>query len=322
MKAERILIVGLNWIGDAVMSMPALQACRAELPDAHITLLVKPYLKPLWQMHAVPDDILCLDKTRSTIAMLRAGKFDRACILPNSFRSAFLPAMAGIPQRIGLRGELRRWILTRALKPAGGHQSNEYFPILAPASLDGPHDRPQLTIPDAAGQSLAAKVTRLENCITLMPGAARGASKMWPLEHFEALGKALLSKLECPIVLAGGSGDAPACEALAESLGSRALSLAGKTGLQEWAALLGRSRVAVANDSGGMHLAAAVGTPVVGIYGMTDPEKTGPLGERCKVIQNSAVRNRDIARDSEEARQALESIAPETVLDAVLGIMD
>ena len=97
--------------------------------------------------------------------------------------------------------------------------------------------------------------------------------------------------------------------------------MAGKTCLQEWAALLGKSELAAANDSGGMHLAAAVGTPVVGIYGMTDPTKTGPLAKHCKVLQNSTVRARDISRDSEEAGKALESIQPEQVLDAVIDLL-
>ncbi|MEA2068545.1 MAG: glycosyltransferase family 9 protein, partial [Verrucomicrobiota bacterium] len=125
---ERILIIGLNWIGDAVMSMPAIQACRAENPDAHIALLVKPYLKPLWEMHAVPDDIQCVEKMLPTIGRLRESRFDKAFILPNSFRSALLPTLAGIPQRVGLKGELRSGMLTKVVPLSGGHQSNEYFP--------------------------------------------------------------------------------------------------------------------------------------------------------------------------------------------------
>lgn len=316
MKNERILVVGLNWIGDAIMSMPAMQACRVENPDAHIALLVKPYLKPLWEMHSAPDEVLCIEKTLPTIRKLREGKFSRAYILPNSFRSAFLPAAAGIRERVGLSAAGRNLLLSRIVPVSGGHQSNEYFPVLAPQSGLA-HEFPRLNIPTAAVSTIKDKLAGEGAFITLMPGAARGESKMWPLDHFEALGKQILSETDFRIVFAGGPADAPACEKLANALGDRTVSLAGKTGLQEWAALLGMSAAAVANDSGGMHLAAAVGTPVIGIFGVTDPAKTAPLAETFRVLQNSKIRSRDIARNSAAASDALASILPDTAFSAL-----
>ncbi|MDF7822798.1 lipopolysaccharide heptosyltransferase II [Pontiellaceae bacterium B12227] len=318
---KRILIVGLNWIGDAIMSMPALQACRAEHPDAHIAMLVKPYLKPFWEMHAVPDQILTLDKMGTTISEVKQYGFDTAYILPNSFRSALIPAMAGIHHRIGLRGDHRFLMLTKVIPLAGGHQSNEYYPIMAPGSADLVKELPALQIPDAAFQTLEAKFPNLGNYAVLMPGAARGASKMWPLDHFEKLARMLLDQTDLQLVFAGGGGDAPACKDLTAMLGDRVTSVAGKTSLQEWAALLKNGRLAVANDSGGMHLAGAVDVPVVGIYGITDPDKTGPLARRFKVVQNSSVKSRDIARSSELAVEALTSITPDQVFKAAKSLL-
>jgi heptosyltransferase-2 len=318
---KRILIVGLNWIGDAIMSMPAIQACRAEHPDAHITLLVKPYLKPLWEMHAVPDQILTLDKIKPTVAEIRGYKFDTACILPNSFRSALIPALAGIHQRIGLKGDHRRLMLTKMIPLAGGHQSNEYYPIVAPGSVDSVKELPEILVPETAFQTLETKVPNLGNYAVLMPGAARGASKMWPLDHFEKLARKLLDQTSLQLVFSGGAGDASACEELAAKMGDRTVCVAGQTGLKEWAALLKKARVAVANDSGGMHLAGAVGVPVVGIYGITDPEKTGPLARKFRVVQNSTVKARDIARNSEQAEEALVSISPDQVYRAVTELL-
>lgn len=318
---KRILIIGLNWIGDAIMSMPALQACRAENPDAHIAILVKPYLKPFWEMHTVPDQILTLEKMGTTISKVREYGFDTACILPNSFRSALIPAMAGIRRRIGFKGDHRRLLLTKVVPVAGGHQSNEYYPILAPHSQDLVKEFPELNIPEAAFQTLEGKVPDLGNYAVLMPGAARGASKMWPLNHFEQLARMLLDQTDLQLVFAGGGGDAPACEALSKTLGDRTQSVAGKTSLQEWAALLRGASVAVANDSGGMHLAAAVDTPVVGIYGITDPDKTGPLARNYRVVQNSTVKARDIARNSDLAAEALASISPDQVFEAVRELL-
>ncbi len=319
--AQRILIIGLNWIGDAIMSMPAIQACRAENPDAHIALLVKPYLKPLWEMSGVPDEIICLDGMVSTSGILRKGRYDKACILPNSFRSALLPTMAGIRRRVGLRGDLRRAMLTRVIPLSGGHQANEYFPILAPSRVGSPCEFPRLKIPDTAFQTLEIKIPTRGNYVVLMPGAARGASKMWPLKSFKTLAQKILAETELSIVFAGGTADAEACEELAAALGDKTVSVAGCTNLQEWAALLKNSLVAVANDSGGMHLAAAVGAPIVGIYGITDPEKTGPLTKKYRVIQNSSTQARDISRHSDEAQKALESIAPDQVFTALIDLL-
>jgi heptosyltransferase-2 len=317
MMPEQILIVGLNWIGDAIMSMPAVQACRQENPVAHISMLVKPYLKPLWEMQAVPDEVLTIDSTEKTVRKLKRGNFDRALILPNSFRSAYLPLRAGINVRKGLQGKWRHLMLTETVPLSPGHQSNEYFPVLAPDSSGTIRALPHLNIPEAACHAIEQALPFSSPYITLMPGAARGASKMWPLEHFEKLAGLIMENRSEHIVFSGGSGDAEACEKLAAKFGERACSMAGKTSIPEWAALLGKSRLAVANDSGGMHLAAAAGTPVVGIYGITDPEKTGPLAEKYRVIQNSTLKARDIARNSEEAVEALASISPEQVFSAV-----
>ncbi|MEI6892616.1 MAG: lipopolysaccharide heptosyltransferase II [Pontiella sp.] len=319
--AKRILIVGLNWIGDAIMSLPALQACRAEHPDAHIAVLVKPYLKPLWEMHAVPDQILTRDKMGPTVAEVKKYGFDTAYILPNSFRSALIPTLAGIPTRIGLKGDHRLWMLTKVIPLAGGHQSNEYYPIVAPGAGDRVNELPALEIPSSAFQTLETKFPARGNYVVLMPGAARGASKMWPLDHFGKLARMLLDETELNLVFAGGGGDAAACEDLVSTLGERATSVAGKTSLPEWAALLKKARLAVANDSGGMHLAGAVGTPVVGIYGITDPNKTGPLAHRFKVVQNSTMKSRDISRHSERAAEALASISPEQVFGAATELL-
>ncbi len=318
---DRILIMGLNWIGDAIMSMPAIQACRHENPDAHIGILVKPYLKPFWEMHAVPDQILTLDSTRGAVQEIRDYGFEKAFILPNSFRSAMIPMLAGVRQRIGFRGDHRRLMLTRVVPVPGGHQSNEYFPIMAPKSADLVRELPALNVPADAFQTLEDKFPDLGNYVVLMPGAARGASKMWPMEHFEALSRLLLHETAHQIIFAGGGGDAEACEELKEKLGDRTTSVAGKTSLKEWAALLSTAKLAVANDSGGMHLAGAVGTPVVGIYGITDPDKTGPLARKFEVIQNSAVKSRDISRNSEAAAEALSSISPDQVMTAARKLL-
>lgn len=320
---ERILIVSTNWIGDAIMSMPALQLFRTARPAAEITVLTKPGLKALWQMHPAADRIETLDETRPTIAKLRQKRFDCAYIFPNSFRSAFIPFMAGVPRRIGSHGHWRRMLLTETVHLPGGHQQFEYLKILG---VQGEPPAPHLNVPEESFNSLNARLAAAgfrpacRPVVTLLPGAARGPSKRWPAAYFTALAKRLREEQSAQILLGGGQGDAAVCAEIAASAGPDVISLAGQTTIQEWAAMLKLSYCVVSNDSGGMHLATAVGTPVVAIFGMTDPKKTGPLGTSV-VLQKSAVQSRDIARDSESARLALEAVTPDEVYAAASGLL-
>ncbi len=328
---NRILICGVNWIGDSVMSMPALHAFRKANPAAHITMLVKPGLVPLWKLDAVFDSILQLHEglagTFKTAAAVRGLRFDKAYILPHSFRSAVIPWLAGVPVRIGMPGHFRDFMLTEVVwpleRPGRSHQAYEYLDLLLPSAGEAPLETLHLPLPAealaAAGKRIAAAT---EPRVALIPGAARGPSKQWPREHFIALGRMLSEQRKCGIVVLGISREAALCEEVAKGIGPSALNLAGHTGLAEWIATLKACDLVVANDSGGMHLAAAVGTPLVALYGITDPSKTGPLGRICRVLQNSDVRTRDIPRDSPEARASLAAIHPEQAYDAAVSCLD
>lgn len=319
---EPVLICGVNWIGDTVMSMPAIQAYRRAHPTAHITLLVKPQLVPLWQLHRVPDRILTLHTgyvgTLRTIRALRRERFAKAFVLPHSLRSAFLPWAGGVPNRVGLPGHWRAILLSRVVRPREHpgrlHQAYEYIDLMVPAAAEKELLLPRLEFPAGV---LDAALSRLKDVaqprVGFLPGAARGTSKQWPAEHFIDLGRLLAGKNGCGIVVLGISSEVELCNRVTQGIGSAALNLAGRTTLAEWTAMLKTCDLVVANDSGGMHLAAAVGTPVIALYGMTDPARTGPLGRHCRVLQNSDVRMRDIPRHSEEARRCLASIRPEQV---------
>lgn len=323
---ERVLVCGVNWIGDSVMSMPALQAYRRAHPAARITLLIKRSLVPLWKLHGAPDEILPLEEglrgTFRTVRRVREGQFDEAFVLPHSFRSAFIPWLAGVPVRAGLPGHWRDAMLTRVVRPRAEpgreHQAYEYLDLMAPNAAGAPLDPPRLRVPDSI---LTAARERLAQVpaprIGLLPGAARGPAKRWPAGHFVELGRRLAAQDRGGLVVLGVSQEAALCEHVARGIGPAALDLAGQTTLAEWIALLGLCDVVVANDSGGMHLAAAVGTPVVALYGITDPGKTGPLGPACRVLQHSEARSRDVPRESPEAIRRLAAITPEQAHEAV-----
>lgn len=331
--ARNLLVCGVNWLGDAVMALPALTAFRARHPDLPITLLVRRALIPFWQ--CVPGFGATLEfergwrGTRDTVARVRAGAFDVAVIQPHSFRSAWIPFRARIPVRIGPPGHFRDWLLTHRVHPAPAdgrrHQAWESVPLFG-LDLDSLPPPPYLVPPlDGGLKRLHASGLdpARDRLALLFPGAARGPSKRWPERHFAAIGRRLEQEAGFKIILAGTADDHAVCDTVAQAIGGGAVNLAGRTDIIELAAILKVCMLVVGNDSGGMHLAAAVGTPVVGIFGLTDPVLTAPLGPRSRVVGDPAGRGaRDIARDSAAARQVLERIEPEQVWAAIRTLVE
>lgn len=321
---ERVLVIGPNWLGDSLMAMPALQVFRRLRPAVHATVLVKPRLAELWKMQLAADEIWASAQTAAELpvlaARIRRARFDRAFVLPNSFRSALAPWLARVPERIGMRGHFRRLLLTDVAEPPRGeHQKHECAAIFGVALA--PDNLPELAIDkverdkarrllDRGGQPAAA----------LLPGAARGPAKRWPACHFAALAGILSARGFAPVLL-GSAAERPLCAEIATMAGNVPVNLAGQTSLAGLAAVLSACSVAVGNDSGGIHLAAAAGVPSVAIFGATDPAKTGPLGRRVAVLQKSALRSRNIARRSAAAQACLASILPEEVAETALQLL-
>jgi heptosyltransferase-2 len=316
---RRVLVVSPGWIGDAIMALPALQLFHAQHPGAVLTVLAKPGLLPLWELHAAPQRRCAVTGTWPTVAEIMRGGYSAAYLLPNSARSAWLPWLAAVPERTGLAGHWRRALLTRVATPpadaARQHQAWEYAAILAPEAAALP--APELALPAAARAAAVRILAGLPRpLLGVMPGAARGPAKRWPAARFAEAAKNLRDRHGGGVVIMGGAGDAEACAAVAGGVGAGALNLAGTTGLPEWAALLAECALVLANDSGGMHLAAAVGTAVVAIFGVTDPARTGPLGARCRVVQRSAQRGRAVPRESAAAGAALAAVTTADVVAA------
>ena len=326
----RVLICGPNWLGDSIMSLPAVQQWSSQ--GESVTMLVKPSQVPLWRMARCVDHVYALNDgwrgIREAVGRVKADGPDAAAVFPNSFRSALVPFFAGVPVRSGFRGHSRAWMLNNVVKlpPAmrGRHQAWEYFCLLG---LPLPENRaeqdslvPALTVPEHA-RAAARKQFADTGWVGLLPGAARGPSKQWPADAFAAVGRKLVAEAGLRICVMGGARERGLCEEVAGAIGKEAMSLGGETSLEVFAALLGECRTVVTNDSGGMHLAAAVGTRVVAIYGRTDPTKTGPLGPGHRVLAASGEHDRDIPRDSKAAREALRSISVEQVTEAALEVL-
>jgi len=313
----RILVRGVNWLGDAVMTTPALLRLREKFPNAHIVLLTPEKLTDLWQHHSAVNETIAFapgERIFSVSRRLRAEKFELALVLPNSPRAALEVWLAKIPRRVGYVRPLRNWLLTSAVAPRvqaapmrkrtpgeirkliaapmpqnsrsqfhpAAHQVHEYLHLVAALDANPEPVSPQLTVTPEDRVS-ARKKFALEKVDGLVfglnPGAEYGPAKRWPVENFIAAAKEIQKRTNCVWVLFGGKNDAELAQQIESATGNRqsaVFNLAGKTSLRELMSLLKLCRVLLTNDTGPMHVAAALGTPVVVPFGSTSPELTGP----------------------------------------------
>ncbi len=324
---QRILVRGVNWLGDAVMSTPALQRLREARPEARITLLTPEKLKGLWGGHPAIDAVLTFSGTESIWSVgrrLRAEKFDLGLALPNSPRSALELWLARIPQRIGYARPWRNWLLTQRVAPRPGmismhkrstaeiknlirqapapaaanppptaHHIHQYLHLAAALGANPEPLPPRLVItPEVIDRVVARlKLDPAQPWFGLNAGAEYGPAKRWPEEHFTEAAIQIQRRAKCRWLIFGLRSEAEPCLRIATNIyratedefgrdevarNPHVINLAGATNLRELCAALKLCRVLLTNDSGPMHVAAALGTPVVVPFGSTSPELTGP----------------------------------------------
>lgn len=292
----RAVVFAPNWLGDSVMALPAVQSLRAHYPGAHLAVAARPAIGTLFAMVPGVDEVVALDSRaglsglrqwRRDAARLAATPFDLALLLPNSFLSAWIAAQAGIARRWGYAADLRgRWLTTAVARPRADLHQADYYLALTTALGIAAAPRVARVVPPPAALEAGRALVPPRPFVVLAPGAAYGRAKQWPPEHVAALALDLWRTRQWPSVLVGAGADRAAgdevLDALAGSPGGRAASAAGvdligKTDLFVLAAVLSLARAVVANDSGAMHLAAAVGAPVVAVFGATNEHHTSPL---------------------------------------------
>ena len=264
---------------------------------------------------------------RIAAQQVKAASFDACYILPNSFRSALVPMMAGISSRVGTGLGGRAFLLTEKVDfPAdvkAQHQQYENAWVLGLRDIAEALPPPVLDV-SAVENPLPALGCTEPSTIGLIPSAARGPSKEWPQQNFIEVAKAVLAESGRMIVLLGTPDDRALCASIAEAVNrpDRVVNAAGATDMARFAAAIKACSLIVANDSGGMHLAAALGVPVIGLFGLTNPKQTGPLGRSATVLQASNEEtSRTIGRDSEAARIALARIKPKEVIAHIESIL-
>ena len=335
LQARELLVYAPNWLGDAVMAIPALSAWRSAHPDSRVTVLTKAGLAPLWGLCPSADAVVTfapdLPGTLRAAREARERRHDAALALPNSFRSALVPWLARIPRRRGSAMHGRSLLLTDRVPfsaLASGHQACADFTLFGLPRPESPSLLPAPFLHVPADEVAAAR--RMAGAgdgaplLALIPGAARGPSKRWPAAHFAAAARMVADAVPgLRFAVCGAKDEAGTCAEVAAALPpGRTTDLAGATDLRGLAALLAACDAVCCNDSGGMHLAAAVGTPLAAVFGLTDPVRTGPVGPRSRVVTRDDVRHDvAIARKSAEAAAILASIPPGRVAGAILEVI-
>jgi heptosyltransferase-2 len=296
--AERILIVAPSWVGDAILSEPLVAVLREPFADPFVDVLAPPWCAPVYaRMRGIGQIIenplghgeLGLGRRRALAREVKARGYTRAFILPNSFKSALIPWFAGIPRRIGYAGEGRRALLTetRRLDPKALPRLVDRFVALAvPKGRLIPTPPAPVLVPNASNAFAAMRALTLSThrpIAILCPGAEYGPAKRWPAEHFIALARRLLGEGYAVWLLGSPNDQAVALPIAAAVTGVR--DLTGRTDLGTAIDLLSLAEVVVSNDSGLMHAAAAVGRPLVALFGSSSPDYTPPLSPLAHIAK-------------------------------------
>ena len=334
----KMLVIGPSWVGDMMMSQSLYRTIKAIEPAAEIDVMAPAWCRPLLDRmpevsRALPMPLghgsLELGERRRLGVALRENHYQRAFVLPNSFKSALVPFFAKVPQRTGWRGEMRYGLLNdiRVLdKPAFPLMVQRYVALAydakqihSAADLPQPLLWPQLRVTETevADVSQAFALSAARPVIGFCPGAEFGPAKRWPHYHYAALAEKLIAD-GYQVVLFGSAKDHPAGEdiraALTDSAQALCLNLAGKTSLDQAVVLIAACQAVVSNDSGLMHVAAALNKPLVALYGPSSPDFTPPLSQHAKVIRLITGYHKVRKGDAEQGyHQSLIDIQPEQV---------
>jgi heptosyltransferase II len=299
---RRVLVKAANWLGDVVMSVPALRAIRRAWPRATLAVWIRRELAPLFAASMLFDEVIAydhpvraVDRIRRLLPIVRAVRergFDLGIVLPNRAEPALWLRLAGVRDRIGYAGYRRDALLTRAIpRPTDlprRHQAHDALELVRAAfTIEGDPADVALEVAPASRERIATRLASRRSgeapFVALAPGAAYGPAKEWPAERYAALADRL-ARSGFDVVLVGSALDRPRADAVAAAMRAPAIVAAGETTVDELVALLSLATGFVGNDSGAMHVAGALGVPTVGIFGSTDPRRTAPLGPRTRVL--------------------------------------
>jgi len=338
----KLMVRVTNWVGDAMMSLPAVGALRRRRPQDEIVLVARPWVADLYRAlgadRGIGDGVMIHDPRkgrRALAAELRAARFDAALLLPNSFDAAWIAWRAGIAERWGYAREARSPLLTRAVPvPCPGeipeHQAYYYLELLRRLGIlttlpaveafrlpVDPAARP------AARERLGARGAATTGPIVgLNPGAAFGTAKRWLPERYIALGRRLRDERGAAIVIFGSAAERDLAAMIASRIGEETISTAGETTLGSFLELSQGCDLFVTNDTGTMHVAAAAGVSVLAVFGSTDEKATAPLGPRVRLLKHAVSCSPCLLRHCPVDHRCMRVVSVDEVFEASCQILD
>lgn len=322
LKSFRILIRGSNWLGDSIISMPAVRAIKAGRPDAHLTIVAPEKIAAVWRLVPEVNEVIGLTSRSlfTAVRLIRKQKpFDVAILFPNSLRAALEVWLAGVPRRVGYRGHHRRWLLNQIIpeRPRLGpveHQVLRYLQIAT--EVGAPANLLPTTLRLRRGKHNGATAK-----IGLCPGAEYGPAKRWLPERFAEVATTVSAQRPVQWILFGTAGDAESGAIVAAGIGANCINRIGQTTLNQLIGELSECALLLTNDTGTMHLATILGVPVVAVFGSTDPRLTGPLGSHHHIIRHQVECSPCFLRECPIDFRCMKAVSVDEVVDSVSALL-
>jgi heptosyltransferase-2 len=337
----KLLVRATNWVGDAILCIPALAALRARWPDAEIAVLARPWVADLYRDQSLVDRLIPFDHRGRHAGIsgverlareLRHQRFDSAVLFQNAFEAAWIAWRARIPERIGYARDARGPLLTKSIPvPIPGeipaHEANYYLELLRRAGwIPALPELPPVRLRVAADAlERAEKLLRASGCppdslrVAFGAGAAYGTAKCWPANRYADLARRLVADYGARVLLFGAASEASVAAEVELGAGDGVINLIGRSAIGDLPALLSRCHLFIGNDSGAMHVAAAVGLPVVAVFGPTDPHGTRPLAAQLSIVQRKVACSPCFLRHCPIDHRCMKFVDLEMVLDAARG---
>jgi len=339
-KINNILIRAVNWLGDAVMTIPAIGAVRASFPGARITLLANPLVAELFTPHEWIDEVVVYHRKGSHAGLrgklaiaeeLKKHRFDLAILLQNAFDAALLAWLARIPRRMGYQTDCRGLLLTHSSRVIAEtrrlHQVEYYLAMLKAQGITTNDRRLLLTVTpeeerDVAEMLKVEGVGEGDFLLGVNPGATFGSAKRWYPERFAQVAVELSRRWGARVIITGGANEADIAGEIEAAMGGECLNMAGRTSVRSLMALIRRCNFFITNDSGPMHIAAAFNVPLVAIFGPTNHVTTSPYGMRAVVVRKEAECAPCMKRECPTDHRCMTAVTAQDVVAAALGLQE
>lgn len=333
---NKILIRGTNWIGDAILTLPAVAAVRATYPKAHIAMLVKPWVADIYRLFSDLDEIIIYENKFDNPAgvlrlarTLKQKKFDAAILLQNAIEAAIIALAAGIPLRAGYDSDARGLLLTHPVRRTREvkkvHQTDYYLEMVkALGCMSVPkemHMETKINVLEARN-ILSKFVPDADKAIIgIAPGATYGPAKKWFPERFAEVADRLAQKFSAQVIVMGGKSDDETAREVQKTAESKLINLAGKTTLREAIYLISRCRLFISNDSGLMHVAGALNVPTIAVFGSTNPTTTSPVGRNSVIVRHDVPCSPCLKKTCPTDFRCMRLVSVEDVLKVVQNLL-